>query len=85
MATTIHLSSELLERVDDRADELGVSRNRYIREALEAALESETRWSSRFLDSLREAGADGELHWTTEEMMREIHSRRRSRKRPPSL
>jgi predicted DNA-binding protein len=85
MATTIHLSAELLERVDRRASELGVSRNRYIRDAVEAALESESHWSPQFLDSLRDAAADDDLQKTAEDMMRMIRSRRRSRSRPPRL
>ncbi|HJS73072.1 MAG TPA: ribbon-helix-helix protein, CopG family, partial [Vicinamibacteria bacterium] len=35
MATTVHLPPELMERVDRRAQELGMSRNLYIRRALE--------------------------------------------------
>jgi predicted DNA-binding protein len=85
MATTIHLSAELLERVDRRASELGLSRNRYIREAVEAALDSEKHWSPKFFDSLREAATDDDLQKTAEEMMRMIRSARRSRSRPPRL
>jgi predicted transcriptional regulator len=85
MATTIHLPAELLEQVDRRASELGVSRNRYIREAVEAALDAERRWSPNFLDSLRDAAEDRDLQTATEEMMRRIRSGRRSRNRPPRL
>jgi predicted DNA-binding protein len=41
MPTTVHLPPELIERVDRRARELGVSRNLYIRRALERAIDEE--------------------------------------------
>lgn len=84
MATTIHLPPDLLKRLDQHASELGVSRNTYIRRALEAAVESETAWSRDFLRTLEEAASDKEGQRTVEEMMRAIASRR-SRKRPPDL
>lgn len=84
MATTVHLSIDLLKRVDRRAGELGVSRNRYIVAALERALEQEATWSPRFLDTVREARADAGSHSAIDEMMRHIASRR-TRKRPPKL
>lgn len=85
MATTIHLPEELLERLDRHASDLGVSRNLYIRRALEAALESETAWSRDFLRTLEEAAKDEEAQSAVEEMMRVISSSRRSRKRSPDL
>lgn len=84
MATTVHLPPDLLEQVDRRAGDLGMSRNRYIRKALEQALRSETAWSGRFLDMLKEAGEDREGQRAVDEMRRAIASRR-SRKKPPAL
>lgn len=53
MSTTVHLPPDLLDAVDHRARELGMSRNRYIIRALEQAIDTETRWSSRFREELR--------------------------------
>jgi predicted transcriptional regulator len=49
MATTVHLPPELDRRVDERAKRLKVSRNQYVRRALERMIEKETAWSSRSL------------------------------------
>ncbi len=49
MPTTVHLPTELLGRVDRRASELGLSRNRYTRGALERAVQKDTGWSPAFL------------------------------------
>ena len=84
MTTTIHLPPDLLQRVDRQASELGMSRNRYIRRALETAVESETGWSRDFLGALEEAASDKDGQKAVEEMMKAIASRR-SRKRPPDL
>jgi predicted transcriptional regulator len=83
VSTTVHLPPDLLKRVDERARRLKVSRNQYIRRALERMVEDETRWSGDFLDALDEAAADRESHDAVDEMMRA--STRRSRKRPPRL
>jgi predicted transcriptional regulator len=83
MTTTVHLPADLLERVDERARRLKVSRNQYVRRALERMIEKDTTWSSRFLQTLDEAGSDGEAPRAVTEMMRAIS--RRSRKDPPAL
>ena len=83
MSTTVHLPAELLKRVDERARGLNVSRNQYIRRALERMVESETRWSGGFLGELERAAEDEDSHAAIDEMMRSIS--RRSSKRPPSL
>lgn len=85
MPTTVHLPADLLQQVDRRAAARGISRNRYIRKALEDALHHETDWSPRFAAILREAGSDPERGQVVNEMMRAIRSGRRSRKRPPAL
>lgn len=84
MTTTVHLPPDLLGRVDRRARELGLSRNGYIRKALEKAVQSETVWSRRFLQMLSETASDAGGRKAVHEMMREIASRR-SRKGPPRL
>lgn len=83
MTTTVHLPPELLRRVDERARRLKVSRNQYVRRALERMIEGETAWSSRFLDTLDEAAADKDGLEAVDEMVRAIA--RRSRKEPPPL
>jgi metal-responsive CopG/Arc/MetJ family transcriptional regulator len=68
MSTTVHLPPDLLETVDDRAKELGMSRNRYIIRALERTLETETRWSNRFVEELAAARSDDEGRRALEEL-----------------
>ncbi len=80
----MHLPAELLERVDRRAHELGVSRNLYIRRALELAVEEEASWSPAFLKMLEDAASDVESRTAVSEMMAAIASRR-TRKNPPAL
>jgi predicted transcriptional regulator len=84
MATTVHLPPSLLESVDHRAYELGLSRNRYIIRALEHALASETRWSPQFVETLAEARSDDEGRAALAEMTAAIATRR-TRKGPPPL
>lgn len=84
MATTIHLPGKLLQAVDDRAKELGLSRNRYIVRALERALEEETTWSHAFLTMLEDAKDDEQSQHVIDEMMQAI-SDSRTRKRAPKL
>ena len=83
MSTTVHLPPELLKRVDERARGLRVSRNQYIRRALERMIEAETRWSGEFLRTLEQAAADRDSHAAIDDMMRAIS--RRTRKGPPRL
>jgi hypothetical protein len=63
---------------------LGVSRNRYIVRALERSLDTETRWSARFVESLAEARSDEEARLALEETMAAVAAHR-TRKAPPSL
>lgn len=84
MSTTIHLPPELLQRIEMRAGELGISRNRFIRRALEKAIEEDTSWSPHFLKTLAQAAEDTESHRAVDEMLRAIAARR-SRKRAPRL
>jgi predicted transcriptional regulator len=52
MATTVHIPDELLEKLDERAQAMKMTRNRYIVEALRKALRDESAWSPVFLESL---------------------------------
>lgn len=83
MATTVHLPPELLKRVDERAKRLKISRNQYVRRALEGMIEKETSWSRRFLDALTDAASDHDAHDAVDEMVATMD--RRSRKGPPAL
>ncbi len=84
MSTTVHLPPQLLATVDHRARELGVSRNRYIIRALERIIESETRWSPRFVDELAAARSDDESREALQELVTVV-ARNRTRKPPPAL
>lgn len=85
MPTTVHLPADLLDQVDRRATELGMSRSRFIRDALERAVQNETEWSAPFFEHLRKVAADKEQRRAGEELMQAIRSGRRSRQRPPEL
>jgi len=61
-----------------------LSRNRYIVEALRAAIRQETCWSPRLLEMFAEAATDEEGGEAVEEMMTAISSRR-THKSPPKL
>jgi predicted transcriptional regulator len=76
MSTTVHLPPDLLKRVDQRASELGISRNRYIKRALEKAVQEETTWSQPFLEALSRATEDTDSHEAVDDMMKGIASRR---------
>lgn len=84
MSTTVHLPSALLSSVDLRARELGLSRNRYIIRALERSLETETRWSPRFVAELEKARTDTEGQQMAEELVSAVAANRTS-KGPPAL
>lgn len=84
MATTIHIPETILQRVDERAKALNVSRNRYILRALENSLAEETEWSADLGDYLRQPQDDDELGKAADEMMSHITTSRQS-KGPPGL
>ncbi len=49
--TTIHISDDLLGRIDEIVQKKGISRNRYIVQACEKSLEEEERdWPEGFFD-----------------------------------
>ena len=84
MATTVHLPGDLLQSVDERAKELGISRNRYIVRALKKAVAEETTWSNEFLRMLDTAAHDKEAHREIDGLVVAI-SARRTRKSAPKL
>ena len=84
MSTTIHLSGELLAAVDRRAQDLRVTRNRYIVRALERSLRGDTEWSPRFVEELRAARHDPKDQRVLAEMRDAIGANRTS-KGPPTL
>ena len=83
MTTTVHLPPALLERVDKRARSLKLSRNQFVRRALDHLLAHETEWSGRFLSTLEEAATDEDGRREVDDIMRSVA--RRSRKGPPRL
>jgi metal-responsive CopG/Arc/MetJ family transcriptional regulator len=83
MSTTVHLPPDLLKQVNQRARELRVSRNQYVKRALERALREETRWSPSFLAALEKSAGDAETQKAVAEMMGAIS--RRCRKQAPKL
>ena len=80
--TRVPIPSSLLSLVDKRAEELGLSRNRYIVQVLERSLEGETNWSPAFIEQLEAAHQDEECRETLEEMRRVIASSRQSKTSP---
>lgn len=84
MSTTIHLSGTLLAAVDRRAQDLRVTRNRYIVRALERSLQSDTEWSPALVEELRAARHDPEDQRVLAEMRDAIRANRAS-KEPPTL
>lgn len=80
MATTVHIPAPLLEKVDERANALQLSRNRFIISALEKAIAEQTEWTADFLEALNAMDyLEGE-----NELMKVISQSRRS-KAPPKL
>ena len=82
MATTVHIPPDLLERLDRRAREQGVSRNRVIVRAIERELQQGTGWPPGFLERFK--NVDPEMKSAVDAMMDDIRRNRRS-KLPPKL
>ena len=80
MATTVHIPSELLRAVDERAKRLKLTRNRFVIEALTKALaEQASGWSSEFVQGLGSNAADPD---TVDDMLRAIRAKRSSKDAP---
>lgn len=82
-STTVHIPESLLEVVDARAKAQGVSRNRFILRALEAAVDVTESWDPNFLAELRHP-LDKEADLAVADMLESI-VRARSSKGPPEL
>ena len=83
MTTTVHLPRELLERVDERARSLKLSRSQFVRRALDRMVSQDTEWSDAFVSALRDAERDEDGRRGVDEMMHAVA--RGSRKAPPRL
>jgi len=81
-STTVHLPALLLSRVDQAAKDKRVSRNRFIIEACENALNNEAgQWPEGFFEKRLKKNDFAILHKAVMEMEEAIISRRRSRQR----
>jgi metal-responsive CopG/Arc/MetJ family transcriptional regulator len=81
--TTIHVPDELLERVDARAKALGLSRNRFIVEALEKSLGVQEGWSPELVRMLTTHTVSRAAARELEGSMAHVYATRRSKRRPP--
>ena len=79
MPNTVHVPADLLESVDLRAKQLGMSRHRFVIRALERAIHEETEWSEHFVKELAVAALDIESHRDINEMRGAISSASRSK------
>jgi metal-responsive CopG/Arc/MetJ family transcriptional regulator len=80
MRVTVHIPSELLSQLDERAEAMKVTRNRYIVDALRKGLRDERGWSPTFLERLNRLApieSVGELEGAI--------AAQRTRKRAPRL
>ena len=84
MATTVHIPTQLLARVDQRAKALGVSRNRLIVETLEASLHVKRGWPPELLRML-EKPLDEASARELDDTMAEVRRRRVNRRGAPAL
>jgi metal-responsive CopG/Arc/MetJ family transcriptional regulator len=84
-STSVHLPSALLERLDQLAQETGLSRNRLIVRACETYIEqARGEWPEDFFSDERIARADlMELHRSLHDWLLQIESARRNRAREP--
>jgi predicted transcriptional regulator len=83
MTTTVHLPPTLLERVDERARSLKLSRSQFVRRALDRMVAHETEWTDAFVGALRDAEHDADGRRGVDEINHAVA--RRSRKAPPRL
>jgi len=84
VTTTIHISDDLLERIDQRARALGTSRNRLIVEAIETSLGSKGTWPPELVRMLS-APVDRRSADEVEKSLSVVRSRRINRKRAAKL
>lgn len=79
MATTVHIPSDLLLAVDQRAKRLKLSRNRFVVEALKKALAERSEWSPGFIESISEPFAHVDV---LDDMSHAIRRSRTTKKAP---
>jgi hypothetical protein len=79
MPTSVHIPADLLLLADQRANALGISRNRLIVRALKRELDERSEWPKGFFDFLR--ATDQETGQAVDEMMQAIRQSRSSK--PP--
>lgn len=77
MPTSIHLPKDLQAMVDRRARALGVSRNRFIVDAIRSVLQSKGDWSPGFIAALE--STDDSVCDAVDEMEQGIIKHRRSK------
>lgn len=82
-STTIHIPAELLAVVDARAAAHGLSRNRFILQAIQKCVEADDSWDPEFLGRLRRPRSRSEIDAVSE--MMEAIGQARSSKAPPEL
>lgn len=82
MPVSVHIPRDLLETVDRRARKLGVTRSRFVTQALEHELAAADRWPKGFIEQFRQVEpGDAEA---VGEMLSAIR-KGRTRKGPPRL
>ena len=80
--TTIHISDDLLARIDEIVKKKGISRNRYIVQACEKSLKEDGRdWPKDFFDSPLNDQDLQLLRQDAAEMEKELLLHRRTRRR----
>jgi predicted transcriptional regulator len=77
--TTVHLPADLLQRLDARAAARGVSRNRVIREALEASLGLGDAWPPELVAMLSQP-LEAETADALDASLAVVRSRRKNRR-----
>jgi hypothetical protein len=80
--TTIHVPASLLEKIDARAKALGVSRNRFILQALADKVDVPLEWPEEFVRALKHP-VRGDVAALADELERAIERGHRNRKQPP--
>ena len=83
MATTVHIPAEVLDRVDARAQTLGISRNKFVVMALQKTLDARDTWSPEFLQALKNFKPTVETDAFVDEMMSKIRRARKSKRASP--
>jgi len=82
-STAVHFPAEILQRIDAVARRRGISRNRFVIQACESAVASDSgEWPEGFFTTELEAADRALLDEATQEMERAILQARRNRGTP---